>query len=712
MKQSTLTLFFACMPAIASAQTTTDSIADEWERQLELNEVVVVARRPVVKQQEGKLIYLVKNDPYAKGLDGMTLLDRIPRVSVNNGSVSVAGKGNIRYIIDGVLMELDASAMKMRLQNLLAENIEKIELLTTPPSRYTVEANAVYISITTRNESLGTRGSVYGSLNQGNKLREYFSGSISHTTRRVEIAFDVNLQNYHNENDNEMQYIFADYTRKSSTSNKSHDFSTGLNALLRYKFTPSMNMGIIANYKYGNTSVNGSNFTDYRNYTSSTLTTSKSCPNNALTLTGFYDWSFGNKGERMELTYNYFNRHSPESAIISTTYNNDFGENGIDETGDNDYRFHIGKADFKLPYSWGQLETGISYTDILNSSDNYTQYFEAGGAAEHLTVNLFDYKERIAAAYFSASRSFGNGLWGKVGLRYEYTWTKGVQRTTSEINRNNYGQLFPTANLSWSKNNIGSFNLGYSIGMGRPNLWELNPFRYYSTTDEYSGGNPELKPTIYNNAEINYYGLGGLYAVLYTSFASDAITHIRRFDKDGIMSTIPYNCLATNKTGLYASYKRNIFDWWEMQVGGEAFHTYSRCNLSDFQVNNIEDWSGKIEVSANWMLNRQKTLKFNARFTHFFPWQQNMVNYESFQILNFTIRYALLNNRLNLSLTANDIFGWNKTKSKEHYADYTIRHTFNPNSAYVIFGISYTFGREKVVGVFRNSKEDQSGRTK
>ena len=125
MKQSTLTLFFACMPAIASAQTTTDSIADEWERQLELNEVVVVARRPVVKQQEGKLIYLVKNDPYAKGLDGMTLLDRIPRVSVNNGSVSVAGKGNIRYIIDGVLMELDASAMKMRLQNLLAENIEK-----------------------------------------------------------------------------------------------------------------------------------------------------------------------------------------------------------------------------------------------------------------------------------------------------------------------------------------------------------------------------------------------------------------------------------------------------------------------------------------------------------------------------------------------------------------------------------------------------------
>ena len=141
--------------------------------------MVVVARRPVVKQEDGKLVYLVKNDPYAKGLDGISLLDRIPRVSVNDGSVSVAGKGTVRYIIDGILMELDASAMSMRLRDLQANNIEKVEVLTTPPSRYTVEPNAVYISITTRNETLGTRGSLYGSLNQGNKLREYFSGSIT-----------------------------------------------------------------------------------------------------------------------------------------------------------------------------------------------------------------------------------------------------------------------------------------------------------------------------------------------------------------------------------------------------------------------------------------------------------------------------------------------------------------------------------------------------
>ena len=37
----------------AFAQVNVDSIADSWEKELELNEVIVVAKRPVIKQQEG-----------------------------------------------------------------------------------------------------------------------------------------------------------------------------------------------------------------------------------------------------------------------------------------------------------------------------------------------------------------------------------------------------------------------------------------------------------------------------------------------------------------------------------------------------------------------------------------------------------------------------------------------------------------------------------
>ncbi|MDE5877334.1 MAG: TonB-dependent receptor [Muribaculaceae bacterium] len=704
----------AALPICLMAQENNDSVSANWERDLELNEVVVVAKRSVIKQQDGKLLYIVKNDPYAKGLDGITILDRIPRVSVNNGTVAVAGKDNVRYIIDGILMELSPSAMAMRLQNLRAEDIEKIELLTTPPSRYASEPNAVYISITTRNETLGTKGNVYGSLNHGDKLREYFSGSISHTTRKLDMSLDASVSNYYSTNDNDIEYSFLDGSpsRISSTQTKSHLFDAGFNALLRYKFTPEMNIGVIANYNYESVSSKGKNFTEYGGYTSTSQSLTKSRPNDALTLTGFYDWNFGTKGESMQLTYNYFDRHSPTLSDITTIYSNNAEDYGVNEDGKTIYRFHSGKADFKLPYSWAQLETGVAYTDILNSSDNFLEQTSMNGSALNRKSDIFGYSERIAAAYFTASRNLGTGFWGKVGLRYEYTRTKGTQQSVDHVDCDKYGHLFPSVNLSWNKDRIGSFNVSYSMGMGRPNLWELNPFKYYSTTDEYAAGNPALKPTVYNNAEINYYGLGGLYAVLYTSFASDAIGYIRRFDENGVISTMPYNCLSTNKTGLYASYKRTFFGRWEMKAGGEVFCTSSHSDVPDFKIRNMEDWSGKLELSSNIMLNRPKTLIFAIQFIHFFPWQQNLINYESFQLFNLSLRYSLLNNRLNLQLKANDIFGWNKTRSKEHYADYTIHQTFNAHTAYVMFGINYRFGRDKVNGVWRASKEEQSSRTK
>lgn len=686
----------ALLPVSLFAQEAGDSIADSWEKELELNEVMVLGHRTVVKQQEGKLVYLVKNDPYSKGLDGMTLLGRIPRVAVDNGNISVAGKGQVRYIIDGVLMELDASAMSMRLQGLRAENIERIELLTTPPSRYAAEPNAAYISITTRNEVLGTRGSIYGSLNRWDKTREYFSGSVSHTTRRLEMSVDASLSNYYSTNDNDVEYLFPDYSRLSFSSTDSHLFSTGANALLKYKITDKMNLGVITNYNYGSTTSNGANDSQYGNYVSTSVTRSKSSPNNALTITGFYDCSIGKSGEQMELTYNYFTRHSPVFSELSTTYSIGLTPLEITEEGASDYHFHSAKADFKLPRAWALLETGAAYTNILNSSYNRTQSHDG------LECEKFEYRERIAAAYVTASRSLGKGLWGKAGLRYEHTWTR----------NSNYGRLFPTLNLSWNKERAGSFNISYSMGMGRPNLWELNPYRFYSTADEFAAGNPGLKPTLYNNAEINYYGLGGLYAVLYTSFASDAIGYIRRFDANGILSTMPYNCLSTNKTGVFASYKRNIFDWWEMKFGGEVFHSSTSSHASDYLANSLDDWSGKIEASASLMLNKQRTLIFSAQFTHFFPWQQNMVRYGSFQLFNLSLRYSLLDNRINLQLTANDIFGWNKTRSTEYYAGYEMHHTFDAHTSYVLLGISYRFGRDKVRPVWRDPKESQSSRTK
>ena len=44
----------------------------------ELSELVVVSKKSAVREEADRLIYTAKNDPYAKGLNGMEILDRIP----------------------------------------------------------------------------------------------------------------------------------------------------------------------------------------------------------------------------------------------------------------------------------------------------------------------------------------------------------------------------------------------------------------------------------------------------------------------------------------------------------------------------------------------------------------------------------------------------------------------------------------------------------
>ena len=123
-------LGMAMLPVCLFAQQTGDTQAN-WDKELNLNEVVVVGERTVLKQSPDRIVYLTRNDPFAKGLNGMEVLDRMPRVSVTGDLVNVAGKSSVRYIVDGRLLDIPDNAIAQQLKNLQASGIEKIELLTT-----------------------------------------------------------------------------------------------------------------------------------------------------------------------------------------------------------------------------------------------------------------------------------------------------------------------------------------------------------------------------------------------------------------------------------------------------------------------------------------------------------------------------------------------------------------------------------------------------
>lgn len=704
----------ALLPASLFAQenndsVSNDSIADYWDKVLELNEVVVVGHRTVLKQEPDRIVYLTKNDAFTKGLNGIEALDRIPRVTVEGDAVTVAGKSSVRFIVDGRLLEMSDDAIAMQLKNLQASGIEKIEVLTTPPAKYAAGTNVAFISITTRNESLGTKGNAWGRGIAREDFSYMLGGNLSHTTRKVELSADVSWSDNKGINDLDRTFTFSDHVKTSNRSTHFTNRAFGMNGLFKYKFTDWISAGIIANFsttrlnsKFNDvTNDNGNVFSSY-NY-------SPSLPNNALTLTTFADWRLDGMGKMLSITYNWFNKSTKSFSDVITTWNN--GSSHLTNDGHNKYHIHSVKLDATLPFKAFKIEIGVAYTAIGNKTAlTAGTYDDAQWVLDTSQSNTFDYDENTAAAYICAEKSFTNSLFGKIGLRYEHTNVNGHQSISDEKHNNCYGYLFPSLNLNWNNQRVGRFSLSYSMGITRPNFGDLNPFRYYTTTSDYVSGNPDLKPSIAHNAELSY-SFKGVYAVLYNSYSSNAIGYVTRFNSDGSLYSIPKNCIDNNKVGLYASYYRSIFDWWNVNGGGEVFNTHAKSKIADFWEHDDSSWSGKLELSTSWMLNRPKTLIFNVRFSHYFPYHEHMVRYEAMSLIGFELRYTLLDNRLTFTAAVSDPFGWNITKSKALYNDYSVYTCNNIHSHAVSLRISYAFGGNKVNNVYRDTKERESTRS-
>lgn len=707
-------LLMALFPTSLFAQenndsTAIDSIADRWDKVLELNEIVVVGHRTVLKQEPDRIVYLTKNDEFVKGLNGIEVLDRIPRVTVEGDAVTVAGKSSVRYIVDGRLLEMSGDAAAMQLKNMQASGIEKIEVLTTPPAKYAAATNVAFISITTRNESLGTRGNVWGR----GIAREHFSymlgGSLSHTTRKVELSVDANWNGNRGINDLDRTFTFSDHVKTSNRSTHFTNRAFGLNGLFKYKFTDRIAVGGIANFSTTRMNSTLSDVTNDNGNVFNSCNHSPARPNYALTLTTFADWQLDGKGKMLSLTYNWFDKSARSFADVTTTWGS--GSTRLTNDGHNKYRIHSVKLDATLPFDAFKMETGMAYTAIGNNTTlTAGTYNGSQWAYDPSQSNAFDYKENTIAAYASAEKNFSNSFFGKLGLRYEHTDVKGHQSTGNEKHNNGYGYLFPSLNLSWNSQRIGRFSLSYSMGITRPNFGDLNPFRYYTTTSDYVSGNPDLKPSIAHNAELSY-SFKGFYAVLYNSYNRNSIAYVTRFNTDGSQHSIPENCIDNNKMGLYASYYRSIFDWWNVNAGGEVFNTQAKSKIADFKDGDDSSWSGKIELNSSWMLNRAKTLIFNVRFSHYFPYHERMLRFESMSLIGFELRYMLLDNRLTLTAAVSDPFGWNITKSTALYNDYSIYARNNIHSHAVSLRVSYTFGDNKVNNAYRDTKERESRRS-
>jgi hypothetical protein len=119
----------------------------------QLEDVVVIGERTTVELRLDKKVYNVGQDLTVRGGSVTDVLDNVPSVTVDvEGNISLRGNESVRILINGKPSALSGLSPQA-LQQLPAESIERVEVITNPSARYDAEGTAGILNIILKQNS-------------------------------------------------------------------------------------------------------------------------------------------------------------------------------------------------------------------------------------------------------------------------------------------------------------------------------------------------------------------------------------------------------------------------------------------------------------------------------------------------------------------------------------------------------------------------------
>src|SRR5580704_2882148 len=117
----------------------------------QLKEVTVTATRPVMKRELDGITYDVSADPESTALNALDMIRKVPLLSVDaSDNIKLKGSSDYKILINGKESAIVAKNPSDVLRAMPATNIERIEVITTPPAKYDAEGLAGIINIITK----------------------------------------------------------------------------------------------------------------------------------------------------------------------------------------------------------------------------------------------------------------------------------------------------------------------------------------------------------------------------------------------------------------------------------------------------------------------------------------------------------------------------------------------------------------------------------
>lgn len=682
----------------------------------QLKGVEVVAQRPLVKMEVDKMSYNTEDDVDSKSSTVLEMLRKVPMVTVDgNDNITVNGSSNFKVYVDGkpnVMMSSNPSAV---LKNMPASSVKNIEVITNPGVKYDAEGVGGVLNLVMDKASGGKAGlSGYNATLRGMASTKGFAGGAYFSMQKDKFSMTVNANVAGSDiDDSEMsanreQFAptgssFLDNSQKGQTDirikmgNLNLGYEIDSLRLLSASFGL---MGFDNNSDYGTlTSMRGGIYGDGFSYTGRSKQ-----DNGSYSINGSLDYqrSFADNKDRM-LTFSYLISSSPANTDSYGFFDGEAGNTFLNLT-DRYTDAHRNtlentfQVDYTSPLRPGHLlNAGLKYISRNNYSDS-KYYLDENDKYVYNEGNSLNYKHYndILAGYAEYDGKWKK--WGiKGGLRYEYTW-QNVKYVTGQGENFSmrYGNLVPSANLSYMLSANQNIGVTYNMRISRPGIGYLNPYVDKSDPTSLSYGNTDLKCEKAHNLSLVYNLFTSKWIVNLTlrqGFCDNAIESYS-FYKDNILHTTYGNIVKNRQTGLNAYVNWNAGPKTRIYLNGGL----SYVNLKSSELDLVNSgWQ------TNAMVGVQQTLPWNIRLSVNVIGSTKQYNLQGwntgFNAVMGSISRSFLKDRLSVSITGmTPLTGKSlEFKSYSKGKDFANRSCMRMPVQMAGISVSYTFGKQQAV---------------
>ncbi|WP_225870968.1 outer membrane beta-barrel protein [Pedobacter frigiditerrae] len=676
--------------------------------QSNLNEVVITAQKPLVEFGADVITYNVGSSVLAEGSTATDVLKNVPMVQVDiDGNATISGKRSTRVFIDGKPSDYMTSNIADLLNVLPSDAIEKIEVMTNPPSKYSGDGEGILNIVMKKGFKVGFNGNI--GINAGLQGNTNTNAFASYRGKNFNIngggAYRQNIGKGNSES--YRTNIFPDTTFYYNQFNNNRNENEGGNFRVGFDWdiTPKQSLRLSTNYNVNSTnSLSGNDF--YYLNEEQIATRLRNQQNlgdgnsNNFVFNADYNLQTDTIGGKMTI-----------GVTINTNSNNDFRsynrtyafpvnlnpslQQNDNQTGNDGLTFNL---DYDKPVfkKRDQLEFGLAYNYRKNDNDLLVQNFNYQ-TQEYITnqklTNKFFYNENILSGY--ASYNYRKGGWGlKGGVRAEYTNVNFDLSTGSSYNVKPYLSAFPSVSINRFFKKRYNFGTTYSVRINRPRENTLNPQVNNADTLNISYGNPDLSPSYTHQMDVSFGAFGLKWSFtprISYSTSSGVIERYRIVNPNGI-SESTFDNVGTNQS-FALMLIGNFRPTNKISTNGNFSVIQSKYSSSLNSSLNRDGLSLRGSLGISMQLPYKTAFESNLNYANNITAQgRNKGSVNS----SFGARKSFFKNTLSVRISTQDPFGRKNNNSFNQGLNFISQSYSTNNSSNVNFSLNYRFTKVKV----------------